>query len=311
MSRSYQANPKKTKPRYRINAKNYNIIPRKLQFSPKNLIDRQFGSTDKQDENSTPTSTPIISSNSQDNSFTSVKKLRFSIGSFKIVYRTSDYLMTFTRRIQSYRDETRIYKYFAQQISSYTGGDNKTEYIATPFGSAKVWYRHYKFHDVDKVICGGCYSSYTSILSVLNTSNYSQEIAESILKYLQTPAINNFKDFNDLKVDQSKYINKLSHKELKCANALSAILMVSEPSKNRNYGGGARERALLRTMLSSNGRFTDVFNKKFYPQMQKGGAAIARTSTSIPNELNSKMSPQGLDLMNQLPITPPTHSKLL
>ena len=39
--------------------------------------------------------------------------------------------------------------------------------------------------------------------------------------------------------------------------------------------------------------------------MQKGGAAIARTSTSIPIGLQPSISPQKLDSKEQFPLSPP------
>lgn len=58
-------------------------------------------------------------------------------------------------------------------------------------------------------------------------------------------------------------------------------------------------------MFSSNGYFANVFNKELYQQMQKGGAAIAGTSTSIPIGLQPSISPQKLDSKEQFPLSPP------
>lgn len=309
MARLYHTKRKgKRKRKRKINAKNYNIILTKTQFSPKNLISRPIDPIDQQNENSTPTSTPIAASNSQDNSFTPIKKLKFSIGSFRIVYRTGNYLMSFTRRIQIYRDTTGIYKYFSQQLSSYKGAGHKSERVPTPFGSITVSYMDNKLHLVDKFVRGGRYSAYKNILGILDKSNYSHEIAKSILEYLETPAIDNFKDFNDVQIEKVKYIDNLSKAESACAKALSAILMISEPSQNRNYGGGMPERAIARKIVDCNCRFSDVINKELYQQMQKGGAKIAKTMIHLSPELAIYSSPQGLDLMddaNEVSLIPP------
>ncbi len=309
MSRLHHSNQKRTKPRYRINVKNYHRISSNSRFSAKNFLDNQSYSTDRQNENPTPTSTPIIASNSQDNPSTPVEKIKFQNDLFKGVYKTGDYLIELARNIQIAREETAKYKYLAQQLSSYTGKGKKIEKVPTPFGSVTVSYKHNR-RSVDKFIHGGIYSSYKSILRILDRSDYSKEIAKDILKYLETSAIDNFKDFSDVQIEPVEYIDNLSAAELICAKVLSAILMVSEPSQNRNYCGGALERALLRTIVSRGCNFSDVINKELYQQMQKYGAIIARMMMHISDELAVYFSPQVLDFpdnANDVPlVSPPT-----
>ncbi len=304
MSREYISDKRNASLKNKPDPKISNYTLRTPNFKPKENIPLKF------DKCSTPASTPTILSQSQDTTSTFIPKNNNFNKYLQELCTEAKINLYYAREIQNIRDSRHKYKYFCQQIANYSKITNwSIEDLPTPFGTVKVLYIHNRNY-VDKFICmGNKYSSYKEILPVLDNSKHSNEIAKSILEYLETPAIDNFINLSSLQVKQYNS-TELGDKELNCAKALSAILMISEPSQNRNYCGGALERALLRYIVNNKCKFSDVINKKLYPQMQKGGAAIARMLMSIPNELNSQMSPQGLDLMNQLPITPPTHYKL-
>lgn len=74
--------------------------------------------------------------------------------------------------------------------------------------------------------------------------------------------------------DMNKKDEKLLKKLQSAANALCAILMVTEPNYNRSFDGGKHERALVRDVKNSGITYTEAFGK-FVPSV-KGGADLAR-----------------------------------
>ena len=282
---------------------------RTSSFNAKKRIAGKLNFDKQRYECSTPTSTPIILSQSQDTTTTSVSE-NDSFNKHLQKLRTEISVnLNRAREIQIMRDTCNKYKYFCQQIAGYSKTTNwSPEKLPTPFGNVTVRYIH-NSRSVDKFICGGKYSSYKEILDVLDNSKHSNEIAKSMLKYLESLAIDNFIDLSNLQVNQYNS-SELGKEELTCAKVLSAMLMISEPSQNRNYCGGALERALLRYIVEHKCKFSDVINETFYPQIKKGGAIIARTMMNISDELAAHFSPQGLDLKdnanNESLISPPS-----